>query len=375
MLTSKMLSIPIEILLKIILQKYFINSYCITVVSEDSIQLKTSIPFIYAIPNDNFVDLLLNSSDIGCSDYIVNMKNPQEFMKAFEKVTHLGLLRKSDRKILILTHSKSYNAQDKDAILKVLSMNETRFVANILLVIQADVNEKCYIYDLITHQYVGKDDVRKPIYLNQWNSCTGFTNNVSLFPHYNMSDLYGKTLKLACFNYEPYSLLDLDTSVDPLGRDGMEVRVMDEFCRWVNCTIELVRDDNQWGEIYSYENLTGVGVIGNVVKDEADVGISALYSWYEEYIALDFSTPLVRTAVTCIAPAARVLASWELPLLPFSLHMWLGLGFTFFYASMALMIAKGFNTDKMFLTTFGMMITQVRFLNSCKKSGGYHSPH
>nr|QZH55077.1 ionotropic receptor 41a [Achelura yunnanensis] len=362
MITSQILFLPIEILLEIILQKYFIHSYCITVVSEEPLNFKTLIPFITLMPNEtNFVELLLDASDKGCSDYVVKMKNAQEFMTAFEKVSHLGLLRRSDRKILILPHSEENDVQDKDTILKVLSMDETRFVTNILLLIGATPfmkDNSCIVYDLATHQYVGSEDVRKPIYLDHWNSCTGFTYNANLFPHYNMSNLYGKTLKLACFNYKPYSFLDLDISLEPLGRDGMEVRVMDEFCRWVNCTIEIVRDDNQWGEIYSYENLTGVGVIGNVVKDEADVGISALYSWYEEYVALDFTAPLVRTVVTCIAPAARLLASWELPLLPFSFYMWLGLGFTFLYSSLALMIAKGFSTDKIFLTTFGMMITQ-----------------
>lgn len=43
----------------------------------------------------------------------------------------------------------------------------------------------------------------------------------------------------------------------------------------MNCTIAIIRDDeHQWGEIY--ENHTGVGVIGNVVEDRADVGISRL---------------------------------------------------------------------------------------------------
>lgn len=46
--------------------------------------------------------------------------------------------------------------------------------------------------------------------------------------------------------------------------------------RWVNCTVEIVRDDeNEWGEIY--ENLTGVGVLGNVIEDRADLGISKLF--------------------------------------------------------------------------------------------------
>lgn len=31
----------------------------------------------------------------------------------------------------------------------------------------------------------------------------------------------------------------------------------------------------------------------------------ALYSWYEEYLVLDFSAPGIRTSVTCVAPSPR----------------------------------------------------------------------
>lgn len=49
--------------------------------------------------------------------------------------------------------------------------------------------------------------------------------------------------------------------------------------RWVNCTIEIVREDKyQWGEVF--ENGTGNGVIGSVVEDRADVGICSLLSIY-----------------------------------------------------------------------------------------------
>lgn len=33
--------------------------------------------------------------------------------------------------------------------------------------------------------------------------------------------------------------------------------------------------------------------------------VAALYSWYEEYVVMDFSAPYIRTGVTCIAPSPR----------------------------------------------------------------------
>ncbi|CAH2107283.1 unnamed protein product [Euphydryas editha] len=297
---------------------------------------------------------------MGCSDYIVQLKEPEIFMTAFENVVHMGNVRKSDRKIIMLPKidNNLVSTNSKVELLNILSMKEASFVANILLILPSDTLCDCEIYDLVTHKFVGPDyDNNKPIYLDKWNSCTSkFDNNVNLFPH-DMSDLQGKIVKVAGFTYTPYVLLDLDTNIAPRGRDGIEVRIVDEFCRWINCTVEIVRDDeHQWGEIYN--NLTGVGVIGNVFEDRADLGITALYSWYEEFVVMDFSAPFLRTGITCIAPSPRLLASWEMPLLPFSLYMWIGLLFTFIYASFALIIAKGFVTDSVFLTTFGIMITQ-----------------
>ncbi|KPI97856.1 Glutamate receptor delta-2 subunit [Papilio xuthus] len=235
-------------------------------------------------------------------------------------------------------------------------MKETTFIPNVLIVAPS-TNQSCESYDLITHKYIGLSNHNEPLYLDLWSSCTKqFTKNNNLFPH-DMSNMHGKVVKVACFTYKPYVLLDLNSTLVPFGRDGMEIRIIEEFCRWVNCSVEIVRDDkHQWGEIY--ENMTGVGVLGSLVEDRVDLGITALYSWYEEYLALDFSAPCIRTGITCIAPAPRLLASWETPFLPFTLYIWIAIFFTFLYASIALTFAQGGSTKNIFLTTFGMMITQ-----------------
>lgn len=45
----------------------------------------------------------------------------------------------------------------------------------------------------------------------------------------------------------------------------------------INCTVELLKSDKyQWGEIF--DNRTGNGVLGKVVEDQADVGISEYIS-------------------------------------------------------------------------------------------------
>ncbi|KAM3962355.1 glutamate receptor ionotropic, delta-2 [Aphomia sociella] len=362
LLQSQFILIPIEILIETIINQYLSKSYCVTVISEEPFNFNVSTCFTYIIPyaTGNLTKQILDVSEMGCSDYIVRMREPRDFMISFDEVNHLGNTRRSDRKIVFLPTDN--RETDIPNLLNILTLKETGFLANLLLIIPTFKNSSdCISYELVSHKFVGPDDEsHQPLYIDRWNSCTRqFEYNSNLFPH-DISNLYGKTLKVACFTYKPYVLLDLDPAVEPLGRDGTETRIMDEFCRWLNCTIQIVRDDvHQWGEIY--ENRTGVGVLGNVVEDRADVGITALYSWYEVYIASDFSTPCIRTSVTCVAPSPRILASWEMPLLPFTLYMWLAILFTFIYASIALTIAQKCSTDRVLLTTFGMMVTQTQY--------------
>ncbi|XP_063361372.1 glutamate receptor ionotropic, delta-2-like [Cydia amplana] len=352
---------PIEILLNIIINEHLQDSFCLTFVTETklTVNIPKNMSSMIIQPNNSvLVEQIMDASEKGCYDYIIQMHEPENFMIAFEKVNHLADVRRSDKKLIFLPlQDEMYN---KDVLTDILALTETGFVANILLIVPSlQSSGDCEVYDMITHKFVGSDEeVKKPLYLDRWDSCTGnFERGVNLFPH-DMSNLYGKTVKVAAFTYKPYVLLDLDPSLNPLGRDGMEMRIIDEFCRWVNCTVKIVRDDeHEWGEIY--ENNTGVGVLGNVVEDRADIGITALYSWYEEYRVLDFSAPIIRTAITCVAPAPRILTSWDLPLVPFSLTMWMCLLFAFFYASLALSIAQR-STNNVFLDTFGMMITQTR---------------
>ncbi|CAK1553700.1 unnamed protein product [Leptosia nina] len=348
---------PLELLLQILLDRHLITSHCVTIITDEVIEITSPISHRYILlrGNESLTDLLMDASEASCSDYIVRIQDPRRFMVDFDYVSHHGLIRRSDRKIIILP-SDLPDEENKEQLLDVLKMRESNFVVDILLVVPVDTNIDCPVYDIVTHKFVGidSDDL---IYLDRWNSCSrAFDKDGRLFTH-DLSNLEGKHVKVTCFTYTPYVLLDLDPNIVPLGRDGVEVRLMEEFCRWVNCTIEIVRDaGEEWGTVY--ENFTGLGVLGNLVEDRADFGITALYSWYEEFLYLDFSGYGVRTAVTCIAPSPRLLASWSMPLLPFSLYMWIGLMFTFIYESFALFVAQGFSLRKIFLTSFGILITQ-----------------
>ncbi|XP_050669006.1 glutamate receptor ionotropic, delta-2-like [Leptidea sinapis] len=357
----------IEILLQAIVERYLTTSYCVTVIYEKPIQLISALQFRYIKYNDSidFFSSILDASETGCSDYIVGIREPQRFMKAFDKVVHIGNTRRSDRKLIFFPHLFALDGKDdRQKFLDVLKMKESKYIANILIVLPSVKTKDCDIYELFTHKFVGLVH-DQAIQLDIWNSCSAkFEKNADLFP-IDISNLRGKVVRVSCFTYKPYVLLDLDSDLVPNGRTGVEMKLVDEFCRWVNCTVELVRaDEEEWGIVY--ENFTGLGVLGNLVEDDADIGITALYSWYEAYLYMDFSIPCIRTAITCIAPSPRLLASWTMPLLPFTIYMWIGLIFAFLYASLALFIAQGFSANNIFFTTFGIMITQSQSESSLK---------
>lgn len=225
--------LPIEVLLQTLVNLYLKSSYCVIVVTETTLNVNFPVPSTYIDINasEDLTDSLLKVSEKGCLDYIIKVQEPEIFMTAIEQVTHSGNARKSDRKLIFIpTENDDIN---RNNLLHVLSMRETGFVANVLLILLNNTDTAgCTNYDLVTHKFVGADEeVRNPMHLDKWNGCTEkFEVNANLFPH-DMSNLYGKTVKVSCFTYKPYVFLDLDTKITPLGRDGTEIRIVDEFCR------------------------------------------------------------------------------------------------------------------------------------------------
>lgn len=229
--------LPIEVFLQtVIIKQYLTSSYCVSVIAESPLDVNFLVPFAYIDINgtQDFNNRLLEVSEMGCSDYVIKIRNPSFFMSAFDNVTHTGNARRSDKMLIFVPFDENdYNNDNKNSLLDILSLKATGFVANVLLILPDNSDTgRCTNYNLVTHKFVGPDEeVSDPIYLDKWNSCTEkFEKNVNLFPH-DMTNLYGKTVRVSCFTYKPYVFLDLDTRITPHGRDGTEIRIVEEFCR------------------------------------------------------------------------------------------------------------------------------------------------
>ncbi|XP_048485868.1 uncharacterized protein LOC125490501 [Plutella xylostella] len=259
------------LLLQIIFQKYLSQSYCINIVSELNIYFPsntTSVRF-GNIDSDN----ILATLDMGCSDFVIQVDEPIQFVRVLEKVLFLSNTRRSDRKYIFVPR----RLDDADKLLAVLQTEIFAHIPNVILIVQtnekAEANEDCEKYDIVTHKFVGPNEegVKTPIVLDHWDSCSkDFEINANLFPH-DMANMGGRITKVACFNYNPFVILNLDEQVARNRRDGLDMRIVEDFCSWINCTLEVV-DAGKFGIVHP--NATGTGVIGAVAMGKADFGIS-----------------------------------------------------------------------------------------------------
>lgn len=84
--------------------------------------------------------------------------------------------------------------------------------------------------------------------------------------------------------------------------DGTETRLLLEFCRIHNCSLDVsLEEKDQWGEVY--ENHTGIGILGGISTHRVDVGMGSMLAWF--YEANSPSQAVSRTGVTCITPKQR----------------------------------------------------------------------
>lgn len=224
---------PIELIVQILFKQYLNNSYCVTFMTEnymiDLIDIPDSISLVVLNSTGDILEATLSASEMGCSNYVVQMANPEKFITIFDKIVRLGNARKSDNKIILLPPFRDENVSKQ---LKVLQFKETSFISNLLIVIPVNSNKECKTYDFITNEFIGYDfKTNKPILLDKWNSCTKeFKQKANLFPD-KLKDLDGKTVKVACFHSYPFTILDLDNSSTPHGRDGIDIRAINELCR------------------------------------------------------------------------------------------------------------------------------------------------
>ncbi|XP_052902796.1 probable glutamate receptor [Anopheles moucheti] len=256
----------------------------------------------------NEPNVLLEAIENGCQTFILAQSTAITFLDQFHYVHDRATVRYFQKRIIFIQDDASENERT------IVEHSAVRDVMDLLLVRpQPDHNR----VDLLTKEFETDDWM----VLERYNSTstTPASLGVNLFPN-RRTNLRGRYVRLAMFNYEPYTLWNGVESSDDA--NGTESRLFIEFCAKLNCSLEISLDEaGEWGQIY--DNRTGDGIIGAVVERRADIGVGALYSWYHEFMFLTLSKPISRTGVTCIVPKPLPLSSWMIGILPFSTILWL----------------------------------------------------
>ncbi|XP_026479193.1 glutamate [NMDA] receptor subunit 1-like [Ctenocephalides felis] len=194
----------------------------------------------------------------------------------------------------------------------------------------------------------------------------------------------GRPFRVSTFTYKPYTIVNPVMKGKPykIARggnfvvnnatkgapedslallDGTEARPFHLYCLKYNCTVELLDYEfEKWGDIWDEKN--GTGLLGAVLRREADAGVAALCLWYHEYHYLDLAAPLTRTGVTCVAPKPRRLSAFFMPAQPFSKALWICVFIGFVSSSLMICVARGKDRhDRLghaFMTVMGIYLAQ-----------------
>ncbi|XP_052565949.1 glutamate receptor ionotropic, delta-2-like [Culex pipiens pallens] len=334
---------------------YFTDLYCTCFISNANdidfeLHFELSQPVIWIdIENVNREDLL-SSIENGCQSFILTENSWLTFFDLFWYLHDRTVQRFANKKVLIeLDYDSEY--------FKVESIFEHVVVHDIpqlVVIVQVEDDR----IDVVTNKFTGRDTQQEVILLDSYIPSLGtFLYGNDLFPD-KLLDLKGRFLRLAIFNYSPYTFWnEVNFSSDSnayfehdasLQVDGTESKIFSLFCDTFNCSLEISLDEaGEWGEIF--DNRTGNGIIGAVVERRADIGVGALYSWFHEFTFLTLSKPISRTGVTCITPKPKLLSSWMTPILPFTPNLWAAVAVTFVLASIFALFMN-FMVNKIVLT-------------------------
>ncbi|KAJ9599189.1 hypothetical protein L9F63_010320 [Diploptera punctata] len=355
-----------------IVEKYFVDSKCVGLVTEDDtdiVELMTPLDkeFLHAhIPTTTLKNsrllqtgfeeyewdsLLVGLMDASCLAFIVHTSDIQFMVKTFARLFHSPLShQRADRKFLYLpTQQVSDNEFDSN-IRQLYRLREMDFMPDTVVakvsttlnstsqtnyLFYSEESEENIQVELITHQFVGPDPT-DAVLLDVWTSTHGFLHQTNIYPD-KVTNLMGKQLSFTTILYPPLSAVYVN--IDPPVYDGLEFQIMHAMAKKNNFTFKLVfKPDDWWGAIW--KNGSGTGMSGHVSMDLADIGFGAIYLWENEYRFTDYSTVYFRTSLTAVLPKPKLLPGWMVPIHPFNENMWIAVAVSVFMCTTVLYVVS-----------------------------------
>ncbi|CRK93972.1 CLUMA_CG007498, isoform A [Clunio marinus] len=268
----------VQNILNFVVSQYFSLFYLVCVITSKTSDIKPRLSgfnlysFEYENSSKESRDNFRKAVESGCQSFVISDDAILSFMWDFRDIHDDCIQRFPNKHIIVYPTQAKGKSQNLISSWKTISSIED--LPNILLV---EYQELTQTFSFLTTKYAGNNNdstdlvMLSEIYIS--DNPRMKLQSVKLFPD-KTSNLQGREIVLAIFNYMPYVL---------------------------------------WKEV---------------------VGVGALYSWYHESLYLSLSKYISRTGITCITPKPGLLSPISTHILPFSTELWIAVIVSYFICAL-----------------------------------------
>ncbi|XP_071515152.1 glutamate receptor ionotropic, delta-2-like [Panulirus ornatus] len=160
-------------------------------------------------------------------------------------------------------------------------------------------------------------------HINTWRRHR-FIHQLDLFPD-KLSDLQGAVLRVSTFMFKPCIFYRRAPDGSIVSRYGVDIEVTKAVAYLLNFTAKFEEppDRKTWGS--KLENGSWYGMMGQLERNEVDIGVANLYVSGFRSDILDFTAPYTSEMTCFLARTEPPLPRWQALAFPFHIRMWLAI--------------------------------------------------
>ncbi|CAO1346132.1 unnamed protein product [Diamesa hyperborea] len=238
--------------------------------------------------------------------------------KSFLKVFRLMTPENFNYQGFYLIVITEYTSDQYYMMQQIFDLLWAEYIINVNIIWATPMNQNeaiMFTYYPYTDFYCGKT---YPIQLNQYRVNRWLHLHSVHFPN-KIQNLYGCKLKVSTFITKPFMMTKRDENGDTItdGIDGILLRVL---AQRMNFTVDLLLDDDLWGQIY--DNGTVTGAVKLVVEKQANFTIGYFATTALRNKLMTSSYVYFTSNLIFIVPPGRLLTAFEKLFYPFKYIIW-----------------------------------------------------
>ncbi|XP_071566391.1 probable glutamate receptor [Temnothorax nylanderi] len=192
----------------------------------------------------------------------------------------------------------------------------------------------CYARPILVEWYAIRDNRTRTFDLALWSPDRGLLLRTQKSLYARRSDMFGDVVRVASVNNSPLTPQENGTV------GGLFGMLLIELSKVMNFTVEILVPVEGYGS-WSKEKKVWTGAIGQLVANEADIGISAFAMTTGRQNVIDYTIPLIRSRYRLYFKEPNTaLVEWSLYFKAFSYGTWITLLMIIITASILLTIMK-----------------------------------